>query len=236
MWTTKKGSASGFAVNNRARLAGFLYFLLFPTTGVWFALTGALTAGTINRTRLQLAIVAGAFGFVDFLILGVVLYQLFSPAAKTAAGILLALVVASATLSLAVVARQMDVLSMLDDRAPQQVTLALRSATNLFLITDIFSGLWLLPLGWLGMRSGLLPRAIGYALMAGSVFYVATFVGTVVDPAYASTLAGRAIGIVSGVPGFLGEVGTMFWLMIFGARTQRATVAAAQPAGSLSDL
>ena len=235
-------------MSRRARLAGFLYFLLFPTTGLWFALTGSLlngdTATTLanvaaNRTRLEIAIVAGASGFVDFLILGVVLYQLFSPSAKIGAGILLAFVVASATLSLAVMARQMDVLSILDlggEQAALQVTLALRSANNLFLVTDIFSGLWLIPLGWLGMRSRLLPRVIGFALIAGSVFYVMTFVGTVFQPAYANSIAARVIGIVSGVPGFLGEAGTMFWLMLKGAGNQSVTVAAAQPAGSLSDL
>lgn len=242
-------------MNRDARLAGLLYLILLPTTGVWYAMTSALLASgdlattlagvAAGRTRLEIAIVAGAFGFVDFLILGVVVYRLLRPAGKTAAGVLLAFVVASSALSLAAVARQMDVLSLLDaagfstsakEQIPLQVTMALRGASNLFLITDVFSGLWLIPLGWLGMRAGVLPRAIGYALIAGSAFYVLTFVGTVVDPAYATTLFARVLGIISGVPGFLGELGTIFWLLIKAPRVQIATVAAAQPAGSLSDL
>jgi hypothetical protein len=216
-------------------------------------MTSALSSGDVaatlagvvaGRTRLEIAIVTGAVGCVDFLILGVVLYRLLGPAGKTAAGVLLAFVVASSALSLAAIARQMDVLSMLDvtgangpvDQIPLQVTLALRGANNLFLITSIFSGLWLIPLGWLGVRAGVLPRPIGFALIAGSAFYVLSFAGAVFQPAYNTTIFARVVGIVSGVPGFLGEVGTILWLLIKAPRVQSATVAAAQPAGSLSDL
>ena len=58
----------------------------------------------------------------------------------------------------------------------------------------------------------------------------------VFNPAYDGTLVARVVGIASGVPGFLGELGTMCWLLIKPPRVQRATVAAAHPAGSLSDL
>jgi len=65
---------------------------------------------------------------------------------------------------------------------------------------------------------------------------VLTFVGCIFNPAYDGTLVARVVGIASGVPGFLGELGTMCWLLIKAPRVQRATVAAAHPAGSLSDL
>ena len=36
----------------------------------------------------------------------------------------------------------------------------------------IFFGLWLLPMGWLVLRSEWMPRALGWTLIAGGVGYV----------------------------------------------------------------
>jgi hypothetical protein len=58
----------------------------------------------------------------------------------------------------------------------------------------------------------------------GSLFYVASFFGPVFNPQYQSSLLGRTIGIVSGVPGFLGELGIMLWLLIRGARESQTKV------------
>ena len=44
--------------------------------------------------------------------------------------------------------------------------------------------------------------------MLGGFFYVSTFVGTVFNPAYDTTLVARIVGIVSGIPGQVGELGT----------------------------
>jgi hypothetical protein len=145
---------------------------------------------------------------------------------------MLAFVATSVPLSLAAVARQVDVLSLLGsgqrllppggDQLPLQVMLALHSADKLFLVTTIFSGLWLIPLGWLVFRSGFVPRALGVLLMLGSFFYVSTFVGTVFDLNYANTLFARVVGISTGIPGVLGELGTALWLLIVGAGKLKA--------------
>jgi hypothetical protein len=223
-----------------ARLAGLLYLILLPTTGFWFMTASTLAAGDAaaamtyfqtSRTSFELAIVAGAFGFVDFLLLGLVLYRLFSPTRPRAASLLLAFIAASVPLALAAVARHVDVLTLLDasgrlpalagDQLQAQVMLAMHGANNLFLVTDIFWGLWLIPLGYLVFRSGFMPRALGVMLMLGSVFYVGIFMGTVFNPDYANTLVGRIVGITCGIPGIAGEAGTVLWLLIKGARERK---------------
>ena len=223
--------------NKLARLAGLLYLILLPTTGLWYGTARSLMAGDADATLakvqasrklFEVAIIAGAAGYVDYLIVGLVFYQLFSPVSKRAASLLLAFVAASVPLSLAAVARQIDVLSLLDgakvlpslggDPLQAQVMQALHSSNNLFLMTNIFSGLWLIPLGWLMFRSGFAPRILYILLMLGGLFYVLGFVGPVFTADYENTVFGRIVGISCGVPGVIGELGTGFWLLIRGSR------------------
>ena len=232
--------------NKLARLAGLLYLMLLPTTGLWYGTAHSLMAGDAaatlakvqaSRTLFEVAIVAGAAGYVDYLIIGLVFYRLFSTVSKKAASLLLALVAASVPLALAAVARQIDVLSLLDgakslpalgaDPLQVQVMLALQSSNNLFLMTNIFSGLWLIPLGWLMFRSGFAPRILYVLLMLGGVFYVLGFAGPVFNADYENTVFGRVVGISCGIPGVIGELGTGLWLLIRGARPWRADVEAA---------
>lgn len=99
--------------------------------------------------------------------------------------------------------------------------LALHSSNNLMLVSIIFWGLWLFPLGWLVFRSGFAPRVLAVLLMLGGFFYVFTFVGTVFDSDYQNTLFARVVGIISGIPSVIGEVGTALWLLIMGVRERK---------------
>jgi hypothetical protein len=216
-----------------ARLAGLLYLILLPTTGPAYfsgqaAMAGDAAATLANieasRSLFELGTVVGAVGFIDFLALGLVLYAVFSPVSKDAASLMLVFIAASVPLSLAAMARRIDVLSLLDraavggDQLQAQVMLAMHSSNNLMLTSIIFWGLWIIPLGWLIIRSGYVPRVLGILLILGSFFYLMTFVGTVLDSSYSDTLPSRIIGIVSGIPGVIGELGTALWLLIMGRR------------------
>ena len=87
------------------RLAGLLYLIMAVTTAFSllyvigrFVVAGdaAATLAHIqaHRTLFEFGIVAGAVGFVDYLILGLVLYRLFSPVGKSAASLMLAFIAA----------------------------------------------------------------------------------------------------------------------------------------------
>jgi Domain of unknown function (DUF4386) len=232
-----------------ARLAGLLYLILLPTVGVAlgsgpFLMAGNAAATLANiqahRTFFELTIVLGAVGFIDYLVLALVLYWLFSPVRKAAASLLLAFVAAGVPLSLAAMAQRMDVLSLLDgaqglpalgsEHWQVEAMLALHSSNNLMQVSAIFWGLWLIPLGWLVLRCGFMPRVLGVLLMLGSFFYVLTFAGPVFETNYASTLFARVVGILTGIPGVIGEIGTVFWLLIMGAREPKSAVRPAAPA------
>lgn len=92
-------------------------------------------------------------------------------------------------------------------------------------VASIFWGLWLLPFAALVIRSGFIPRWIGYGLIAAGIGYLADTAVTILLPAYAG-----AVGPII-FPLHFGELPVIFWLLIWGAREQskRAAPPAATP-------
>jgi hypothetical protein len=80
--------------------------------------------------------------------------------------------------------------------------LAGRSSENLMRASIIFWGVWLLPLGWLAIRSRLVPRTLGLLLMLGAPYYLAFYVGLVFQPDYEKTLLAQVVGIRVPAPRF----------------------------------
>lgn len=217
-----------------ARTAGLLYLAMIAGNAAAYYITMTLTAGdppvVIAKLReslrsFEFAILGFAAGLVAFVLLGLWLYRLFRPVHEAMAIVLLVLVSVHSAISLAGIAPLMDALTLV--RGPMlvdpgqlagQVALSVLSFNTLWRVGFIFSGLWLFPLGWLVYRCGFLPKFVGVAAMVGSVSYVMTFGGWVVDPGYDESLIGRIIGIVSGIPSLIGELGTCIFLLVTGFR------------------
>ena len=232
-----------------ARLAGALYLLTIPTTGAWYGISatvfggGAATLASLQASRgmLELAIILGVIGHVNHLVLVTVLHRLLSPFGKTAANLAFVFLAASVPLSFAAIARELDLLALLDGapalaalggaQLQAQVTLTIGAYTSLFNAQAVFWGVWLLPLGWLLLSSGLVPKVLAVFVLLGGPFYVMTFVGPVLDTGYATSLFGRVFGLVAGVPEMIGEVGAALWLTIMGARRLGASAPAPAAAG-----
>ena len=99
------------------------------------------------------------------------------------------------------------------------VRLFLNLHHQLDLANMIFWGLWLLPFGLLVFRSRFLPRFLGVWLMlACFAWMVLSFTGFLL-PASEDTVYAITQPIV------LGEVVTMLWLVIMGAKEQRLAAA-----------
>ncbi|MEO8099232.1 MAG: DUF4386 domain-containing protein [Acidobacteriota bacterium] len=221
-------------VRKLALTAGLLYLAMIAGTGAAYYNTLTLITGDPQVVLAQLreslpvfqfAILSFAAGLTAFVFLGLWLHRLFRPVNEAMATVLLVLVSVHAAISLAGIAPLMDALTLV--RGPMlvdpgqlagQVALSVLSFNTLWRVSFIFSGLWLFPLGWLVYRCGFLPRFVGIAAMVGSVSYVLSFAGWVMDPAYDTSLIGRIIGIVSGVPSLIGEMGTCLSLLITGLR------------------
>jgi hypothetical protein len=74
----------------------------------------------------------------------------------------------------------------------------------------LFFGLWLIPMGWLTLRSGSMPRVLGWILVVGGVGYVLSTLVSFLAPG-ASGLAG-----VLPLPATVGEVWMVGYLLIRG--------------------
>lgn len=94
-------------------------------------------------------------------------------------------------------------------------------------MTQVFFGLWLLPMGYLVYRSGMIPRVIGILLAVGCFGYlVDTFARFT-----ASDLDAALSPYVVVTPAAVAEVSMMLWLLIKGVKVPQpdrpAAVAAA---------
>ena len=76
----------------------------------------------------------------------------------------------------------------------------------------MFWGLWLLPFGWLVVRSRFMPTWLGYWLLLDGSCWVVYAVTGFLAPEYDDVLF-RAFQ-----PAFLGELAIMLWLLIVGAK------------------
>jgi hypothetical protein len=84
---------------------------------------------------------------------------------------------------------------------------------NLWGVGNIFFGLWLIPMGWLVLRSGWMPRALGLTLITGGVGYVlSAFVRQMLPD------TGSVADFLT-VPASVGEFWIIGYLIAFGIRT-----------------
>jgi hypothetical protein len=84
-----------------------------------------------------------------------------------------------------------------------------------YLIAQVFFGLWLLPLGYLVVRSGWFPKAIGVLLIAGCFGYLIDTFVQFLAPSVAD-----GFGAVVLVPAAIGELAFVAWLLVKGVRVQ----------------
>ena len=228
-------------MQRRARVAGVLY-LLAVLTGPFVLLyvPGRLfvpgdpgtTASNIlaHQTLFQAHIIVGLMSELIFLAVVFALYRLLKGVDADLAALMVILILLDAPLAFLGVANEVATLHFLRGgeflaafSKPQRDALALllinvdQLATP---ISEIFWGLWLLPLGLLVYRSKLLPRFLGaWLFLNGLAYLVLSATGLLVP---------QRAGLVSTIftPVFLGEVALMLWLLVAGVRISPAAAAA----------
>lgn len=223
-----------------ARLAASLYLLL-AVLGA-FAHLGARAAvhvpgdaaETADRVRahastMRLAFVADLVQATVLLFVGILLYALLGHAARAVGRVMVGLVaVATAIMCLNLVHHLGALLVATDPAyaaafgpaaADGVVLLLLDLHRNGYLVAQVFFGLWLAPLGWLVLRSRMLPRAIGVLLVVGCAGYLVDLLVAFLAPAAASAVTPFAT-----VPAAAAELSLIGWLLVRGVRVPGAAV------------
>jgi hypothetical protein len=226
--------------SRNARVAGLLYLsliligplsLIYIPSKLIVAGDAAATAHNIAAHELlfRLGIACDLVGGTLLIFLGLALYRLFKDVDRAQAVLVVILggVMPAAIFFFNVLndfaaltlVRGAEYLSVFEK--PQREALAL-----LFLgmhdqeitAAELFWGLWLFPLAILIYRSRFLPRFLAVWLALGGLAYVALSFTGLLFPQY------EHVVYRLGSPARLGELATMLWLLIRGAKDQPATI------------
>jgi len=225
------------SLSKKARIAGLLYIvaslvgflrLIYIPNNLIGGGNAAATASNIaaHESLFRWGIVSYLIAGVLFLFLTLALYRLFESVDKRLAIVMVILggviptaifVINTATdVGALLFARGSDSLSAFDK--PQRdafVMLFLNLHHQLDLANAIFWGIWLIPFGLLVYRSRFLPRFLGVWLIVGCFAWLAFSVTGFLVPGQEDKV------FTYGQPFTLGEVATMLWLVIRGAKEQQ---------------
>ncbi|ELR72020.1 hypothetical protein C900_02015 [Fulvivirga imtechensis AK7] len=227
-----------------ARIAGVLYFIVV-ITGIFSLMyvpgqlivweDPAATVGNIRSSEwlFRLGAVSSLVCYTAFLLLPLVLYQLFREVDKTHASMMVVFVVVSVPISFVSILFQFNVLSLLSEadylsvldaeQLQAQVMLALQYHSNGLLVSQVFWALWLFPFGYLVYRSGYLPKILGVFLMIGCCGYLVDFLAYSIYPPYGNT----NISTILTLPATIGELTICLWLLIRGIKDRPPMATAA---------
>ncbi len=223
-----------------ARTTGLLYLGLAVTGGLGFLIIrpqlfaadepGSTLANLVAHESLARAGVAVELLIVLTQALAATwFYRLFRTADPLAASSIMAFGLVNAVailVSAALLATALQVaLDPVGDAAATVHVLYLVSG-NLWDVGALFFGLWLIPVGWCALRSGWMPRALGWILVGGGIGYVlSAFVGYLVPdvPVLADVLT---------YPATVGEFWMIGYLLVRGVRRHALDQAPLTPAAT----
>ena len=221
-----------------SKLAGALY-LVVVVTGIFslmyvpsqITVSGDTHATMDNIVAHDSLFRAGIAAFllkqVAFLLLPLVLFKLLRPVNHNIAVLMVALAVVSVPIALVSLVNRLDALDILNGYFGQalapaelqsQAMLSLNAYGNGLLVTTLFWGLWLLPFGYLVIRSGLLPKILGVFLVLGGIGYVAQVFWQILVP-------NTSFPDIVLLPAAVGEIGICLWLLVVGVRKRQPSAA-----------
>lgn len=216
-----------------ARIAGLLYLLVALLGGFAIAVRSAVVVrGDAAATTESIRASATLFrlGFVSdlvantcFLLTAMALYLLLKHVNQLVAAAMVTLVAVSAAIGALNLLNQYTALTIATGDAyissfgkagADALTLLFVDVfKNGYTLNAMFYGPWLVPLGYLVIRSGYFPKVLGGLLIIGGLGYLTLLFTTFLAPD-AGEGAESLLGAISGIP----ELVFMAWLLIKGVR------------------
>ena len=224
-----------------ARIAGAVYLsmvltapfsLIYVPSKLIVRGNATATANNIlaHETMFRLSIMGDLVGQVIFICLAIALYRLLRDVNRTWAWLMVSFVLVSAAVGFLntlnnvaalILFRGDEFLTVFDQvRREALGMLFIRLHSQGQFIDEIFWGLWLFPFGLLVFRSGFLPRFLGIWLMINCFGYLVLSVTALFFPLYYEA------AFRFSQPVLFGELATMLWLLIKGAKVTALPVTA----------
>jgi hypothetical protein len=201
-------------------------FVLLYVPGKLFVPGNATeTASNIlaHESLFRSYIVVGLFSEICFIAVVLALYQLLKGVSAELSTLMVIFILIDAPMAFLGVANEVATLAFVRGAEflaafdkPQRdalATLLININEQGVLISEMFWGLWLLPLGLLVVRSVFLPRLLGIWLFVNGLAYLAISATGLMLPQHLKVVTMIA------TPVLFGEVSFMLWLLIMGVRT-----------------
>jgi tetratricopeptide (TPR) repeat protein len=222
-----------------ARLAGITYLissviapfsLIYVPNKTIVAGNAAATAEKMlaNEMLFRTSIALGIVSLLLFLFVALVQYKLFEGVNKNLASIMAILVIVQVPIAFVVDTFSITSLVIFKGQALQGLPvdqqqniamLLLKLSSNGTLLLMVFWGLWLIPFGQLCIKSGFIPRVIGWYLIVNGVTYIITSYCFILFPQYKKIIDNYSF------PLLLGEPVIMLWFLIKGVHFRKVAVA-----------
>lgn len=220
-----------------ARIAGVFYLVVaiaggfaegFVDSSIYVAGDAAATAAnaTANASLMRLGVIAHFTDAVFLPLTALTLYLLLRHAGTHAARLMVVAVIIAAAIKSVDTVFSYAALSVATDGSYESALGLLGSNAIVLLLLDIqhhtvlaaqvFFGLWLAPLGYLAIKSGLFPKALGIILILATPSYLVMIVLAFLLPALEAQ-----VHIYLVILPIAAEVWMLFYLLIIGVRTPR---------------
>lgn len=215
------------------RIPGILYLLVilfgvFAEMGVRVSLivpdNPSATAANIQASEalFRLGIVSDMLMIACYLTLAFALYTVFKPALENLSLLFVLFTLASAAILSLNLLNQVAALLLVSgsgylnafsiDQLHALTLFFLKMQNHGYFIAQVFFGLWLLPLGYAGLKSGYLPRLLSTLVMAACFGHLIGFLQFYLFPAY-EIIAAPGMVIAT-----LAEFSLCLWLLVKGVR------------------
>jgi len=220
------------SIKNIARIAGLLYLILSALSAFGLVYVpsvliaprdAATTVSNIlaNEWLFRLGIVSNLLAFTVNIFVVVFLYKLLKLVNEGVASLMVILILMGLAIGMLNELNQVAVLlfssadyltAFTADQLQALVLLSLDLYEHGFLISHIFFGLWLFPMGYLIFKSGFLPRFLGVLLIIAGFGYLVDFILFFLFP---------DVGVRVSEFTFVGEVLLLLWLLIRGVNVEQ---------------
>ncbi|MEU7822491.1 DUF4386 domain-containing protein [Catellatospora sp. NPDC049133] len=148
-------------------------------------------------------------------------WRLFRPTSPVAAGSIAAFGLVNSVIVLVsamCTTAALDTALRADPASAAQALLLYDLSGAAFALGGLFFGLWLMPMGWLAVHSGYMPRPLGWILIAGGVGYILSVLAAVLVPDLPVAVT------VLVVPATVGEFWMVGHLLVRGVSNRAAAV------------